>query len=73
MPPNEKPTRSTGSPASSARRPAASGATMASASVPPGGGVDSPKPGKSAASTQRPASTSGRMFFTQCVQLPLPP
>ena len=72
-PPSENPTRSTGSPPSSAPRPAASGATMASASVPPGGGAESPKPGKSAARPCRPASSSRPMFRTQCVHEPLPP
>ena len=53
--------------------PCSTGLGSASASPPCEGLAESPKPGKSGASTQRPDSTSAAILRNQCVQLPLPP
>ena len=73
MPPNEKPTQSQAASPNRHCSPCSTRPGSASASVPCKGAAESPKPGKSGTSTQRPASTSAVILRSQCVQLPLPP
>ena len=73
MPPKEKPSSRTACRGDSVCSRSASTGSMPSASETPGGTSESPNPGKSTAHTSCPASSSGPMLRTQCVQLPLPP